>query len=98
MVNDSQPFMEEEIEVRGIPRHHLIEYIQELGGVIDSPDHPEQGVRLQGKDWIVWLKPDQSISFASLTIPQIFVIFSGSTEAVNRIVPLFRRKIMRAGG
>lgn len=90
---------EQELEVRGIPRSHIISYLREIGAETNANDDPEHGLTLMAEKWKAHVKPEDHLSFSSVfIIPRMYVHFSGSQHEVEEAVFRFRRKITRAGG
>ncbi len=90
---------EQELEVRGIPRNHIISYLREIGAETSENDDPQHGLTLMAEKWKAHVKPEDQLSFSPVfTIPRMYVHFSGSRHEVEEAVFRFRRKITRAGG
>ena len=83
----------EPLVFRGIARHLIESYLQELGGTLD-----EVRGRLAGHDWEATVVSLPAERIGSLELPVVRVELAGESKAVAALVSRLRRKTFRGGG
>ncbi|MCD8510288.1 MAG: hypothetical protein LRY73_10720 [Bacillus sp. (in: Bacteria)] len=82
------------IEIRGIHRKTIVNYVRELGGETSSNDKV-----LTGPHWECVVSPQESFRLFQSDIPKVTVTFSASNkEVLKSILTEFRKKTFRIGG
>ncbi|UOE92182.1 hypothetical protein [Alkalihalobacillus sp. LMS39] len=82
-----------QLEIRGIHRQNIIDYIYQLHGKEKKPNH------YQGPTWTCTVSKEKTIRFFQSDIPVVFVTFwSGDKDVLETILKQFRLKTFRAGG
>jgi hypothetical protein len=79
-------------EMRGIPVWLLAEYLQELGGKLDSDGN------VSGTEWIGRLEQMEDYRIGSLRVGQVRLVIEASEEAFEILRPGLEKKLLRAGG
>ena len=84
----------QELEVRGIHRKSILQYVHELGG------HSQTDSELfRGTDWECCVSEESYFRFLQSDVPQVKVIFSSLNErSLQETIKKFRLKTFRAGG
>lgn len=82
----------EERSFRGISQRLAVQYLEGLGGERTDDDVVE------GDGWTATLSADTVGIGSSLTLTEVTIVFEGEPEALDELIPVFRRKAMRAGG
>ncbi|WP_157100935.1 hypothetical protein [Salisediminibacterium beveridgei] len=87
----------ENLEFRGIPQKDIIDYLKELGGVIQktSDDH----ILFQHDEWHAEVFPETFFTFMHSEIPIVKVNLEGIDESTHQeTLRKLRLKTFRAGG
>jgi len=80
------------LELRSLPGWLLQEYVEELGGRLQSDGW------LHGEGWQVRITPIEDFRIGSLSVGQIRLEWQGELAAYQRVWPQLEKKLMRAGG
>lgn len=83
-----------EMELRNLPRHRIIEYLQEAGGTRTAPT----ALRVKGNNWEAWLEEMPPAKITVMSIRRDLLIIEGSDSAVPTIYDHMRFRTMRGGG
>ncbi|OLO27322.1 hypothetical protein BTR23_20585 [Alkalihalophilus pseudofirmus] len=86
----------EKLEIRGIHRQNILEYLRQLGG--KGKLELEEDV-FTTEQWKCIVSPEKFIRMFQSDIPIVFVTFySEEEEALTVVLRRFRLKTFRAGG
>lgn len=83
-----------EMELRNLPRHHILHYLEEVGG----KPHAENPLRRDGDGWAAWLEEMPPAVITVMTIRRDMLIIEGDDEAVAPVYDHMRMRTMRGGG
>ncbi|MBU8906036.1 hypothetical protein [Desertibacillus haloalkaliphilus] len=82
-----------ELEIRGISRQSIIEYLVQLGGELETKD------RISCEHWTCEVSAETFVELFRSEVPVVHVLFSAeSKDGLADIVRGFRLKTFRAGG
>ncbi len=100
---DANPPAEEgwvrrEVAYRGISRRLAAHYLVNLGGELVDATDPADATQVAGEGWRATLRAETVTAAASITLTEVSVSFAGEEAVLDELLPLFRRKAMRAGG
>ncbi len=81
-----------EMTVTGIPLWLLQEYLESLGGWVDTDG------QLRGPGWQARLAQVEDYQIGSLRVGRVRLELHGPAEAVEKLRPAIEKKLVRAGG
>ena len=81
-----------EREIRGIPFFLLVEYLEEMGGIVVEEGH------VQGPGWQAKLQRIEPFRIGSLEVGQSRLVFEIEDHLVDEFLEVFGKKTLRAGG
>ena len=81
-----------EREIRGIPFFLIVEYLEEMGGILIKDGY------VQGPGWNVSLERIEPFRIGSLEVGQSRVNFEIDDHLVDEFMEIFSKKTLRAGG
>jgi hypothetical protein len=84
--------MRVEMELRNLPREHIIEYLIAAGGSTDG------SLTVIGEGWRALLQEMEPAHVGSFLIPRDLLIIEGSDSVVPPIHQIMKAKTMRGGG
>lgn len=85
---------EEQLEIRGIGRDMIVQYVMELGGKASNEDK-----QFTGSYWTCIVSQQESFRLFQSDIPKVTVIFQADNKVVlQSIITAFRKKTFRIGG
>ena len=79
-------------EIRGVPPWFIQEYLQQLGGQIETDGW------VRGAGWKACLTPMEDYQIGSLRVGQVRLELRGCTEAVGDLRNALEKRLLRAGG
>jgi hypothetical protein len=79
-------------ELRSMPVWLLKSYLEEIGG------HPDSNNCYSGEGWFVTLEKMEDYKIGALSVGQVRLNFFGEKKAIENVLPLLEKKMMRAGG
>jgi len=86
------PQVEQTLEMRGMPRALIVDYLLSIGGL------PVGQGKFLGSDWEVIIGDEHSINLGSIRIPARELIFRAEEELCRSMVTAFRLEFLSAGG
>jgi len=81
-----------EREIRGIPFFLLVEYLEEMGGIVIEKGH------VKGPGWEVHLARIEPFRIGSLEVGQSRLDIEIEDHQVDEFMEVFGKKTLRAGG
>lgn len=79
-------------EMRGLPLWLLREYLVEIGGEVG----PEG--KIDGDGWQASLTQMDDFKVGSLVVGQVRLEITADEQAMDRLMPVLEKKLLRAGG
>ncbi|MGG1661904.1 hypothetical protein [Brevibacillus sp. NRS-1366] len=88
---------EKTLEIRGIPVTHLVSYLVECGGIVQSENGP---IIVVGEGWQAEMLREETVTITSrFLVNAVFIHFrSDDEERFSRLMKQFRMKVLRVGG
>ncbi|OIJ10757.1 hypothetical protein BKP37_17630 [Anaerobacillus alkalilacustris] len=85
---------EKELQIRGISRSNIINYVLQIGALETSSDSI-----FKGKCWSCEVSEEGSLYIFQSVIPMVTVTFtSKDNDILDKVIVNFRKKTFRAGG
>lgn len=79
-------------EMRGLPLWLLREYLVEIGGEVGP------GGKIDGDGWQASLTQMDDFKVGSLVVGQVRLEITADEQAMDRLMPVLEKKLLRAGG
>lgn len=83
-----------EMELRNLPRHRILEYLQEVGG----QPQPDNELRMEGEGWAAWLEAMPPAIISVMEIRRDLLVIEGDDARIEPIYQHMRMRTMRGGG